>query len=529
VIPNLRFFSTRSGQRVAYVDRGAAEALVLPPWWVSHLERDYEYPPFRDFMDGLAAHFRVIHYDRVGVGLSDRGRIDHSPALELEVLEQLVQHVGVPRIHLLGCSCAGPIAMAFAARRPELVGRMVLVGSFCEGARLAPVESQRALVGLVRSSWGLGSRTMADLFHPSGDAAYRGHFAELQRDCAGAETAAQLLELTYRFDATPFIDQIRAPTLVIHRRADNAVRKEHARDLASRIAGATLLLVDGDAHLPWDGPAQAILDAAIGFLRADADAASLPADDAAEPRRAGELWTVRFAGKQVSLRHAKGLTDLARLLARPQQEMHVFELVGVESAALANAGPAIPRSDHKALASYRRRLADLDEELREAVDHNDEGRRRRLAEDRQALLQHVASETGLGGRPRAFADPVERARKAVSARLRDTIERIEAALPALGEHLRTSVVTGVRCVYRPTRELRWIVSPDPRYRRREPDSGASYIGGRHASAPARHPPRRRWLQWARAGRRAPLGDRGRARHHRRGGPPQHRRSARPDV
>ncbi len=53
-------------------------------------------------------------------------------------------------------------------------------------------------------------------------------------------------------------------------------------------------------------------------------------------------------------------------------------------------------------------------------------------------------------------DPVERARKAVTARIRDAIRRIGRVAPALGRHLEASVSTGVRCTYAPRGE-----SPGP--------------------------------------------------------------------
>jgi enamine deaminase RidA (YjgF/YER057c/UK114 family) len=56
--------------------------------------------------------------------------------------------------------------------------------------------------------------------------------------------------------------------------------------------------------------------------------------------------------------------------------------------------------------------------------------------------------TGLGGRPRTFANrAVERARKAVTARIRDAVRRLDDVLPEAGAHLDRYVVTGVRCRY----------------------------------------------------------------------------------
>ena len=70
--------------------------------------------------------------------------------------------------------------------------------------------------------------------------------------------------------------------------------------------------------------------------------------------------------------------------------------------------------------------------------------------------------TGLGGRDRKLGSgEAERARKAVVARLRDTIGRITRTMPELGGHLDRSVTTGIYCQYRPDIAIRWEVTSTP--------------------------------------------------------------------
>src|SRR5262249_26110743 len=115
-------------------------------------------------------------------------------------------------------------------------------------------------------------------------------------------------------------------------------------------------------------------------------------------------------------------------------------------------------ADRQALAEYHRRLQEIDEELAEAETGADLGRARKLAGERDALLAQLAADTGRGGRARRLNDPVERARKAVTARLRDAIRRVKAADPAAAEHLERAVKTGVYCAYRPDPPVTWTVS-----------------------------------------------------------------------
>jgi hypothetical protein len=178
-------------------------------------------------------------------------------------------------------------------------------------------------------------------------------------------------------------------------------------------------------------------------------------------RRAGDTWTLIFAGRSATLRDAKGLRDLAVLLAAPGREVTATGLVSgpadMAAPGLAALG-ADPVLDDQARAAYRTRLARLDEELAEADAHQDIERSARLATERDALIGELAHATGLGGRSRRLGDVTERARSTVTARIRSAIGRIERAHPELGRHLRASIVTGARCSYRPAETMRWSIS-----------------------------------------------------------------------
>jgi DNA-binding CsgD family transcriptional regulator len=104
---------------------------------------------------------------------------------------------------------------------------------------------------------------LADIWVPGTDSATRDAFAALQRAAADAETAAAMLEAIYATDVRDVLGDVRAPTLVVHRRDDRAIPFELGRDLAAGIPGARLVAVDGDIHLPWLGDRDSVL-AALG-------------------------------------------------------------------------------------------------------------------------------------------------------------------------------------------------------------------------------------------------------------------------
>jgi hypothetical protein len=168
-------------------------------------------------------------------------------------------------------------------------------------------------------------------------------------------------------------------------------------------------------------------------------------------RLVGDVWTLSYDGVTAQLPDAKGLHDLARLLAAPHREIAARELAG-DPTPDSGADEVL---DERAKAAYKARLADLDAEIDEAAEHHDDGRLARATAERDALVASLAQAYGLGHRPRRLGDPGERARTAVTARIRDSIRRIDRVHPALAAHLRASVETGRSCTYRPAAPIRW--------------------------------------------------------------------------
>jgi hypothetical protein len=144
---------------------------------------------------------------------------------------------------------------------------------------------------------------------------------------------------------------------------------------------------------------------------------------------------------------------LAVLMTRPQESVHVMELVGGDRAGYAIDGAAgAPVLDAQAKLAYETRLADLDAEVVEAEEWGDAERVARARHEIQALSEEVASAMGHHGHDRRFASPSERARQSVTKALRASINRLGRQCPALGRHLAEAVSTGTFCTYRPDRD-----------------------------------------------------------------------------
>jgi hypothetical protein len=163
-------------------------------------------------------------------------------------------------------------------------------------------------------------------------------------------------------------------------------------------------------------------------------------------QREGEIWTVAGpAGPPVRLRHGKGLVYLQYLIEQPGRQVHVLELAGIEH----RTGDAGAVLDPQAKAAYRARLDDLGEQLAEAERFQDSTRARRIEQEIDSLAEQLAGAVGLGGRDRRAASDVERVRINVQRRLKDTVDRVSAANPALGRYLAAALKTGTYCLYQP--------------------------------------------------------------------------------
>ncbi|MET9250905.1 AAA family ATPase [Nonomuraea sp. NPDC003709] len=192
--------------------------------------------------------------------------------------------------------------------------------------------------------------------------------------------------------------------------------------------------------------------AALGML------VRLPPPAANAFRLDGGVWTLTFAGRTVHLPDSKGLADLRVLLDRPGSDVSAVELLNPAGGEVVLATRSMGGDDvldEEARIRYRRRLELLDDELDRAAELGDNRRAAELDAERTALLNELRTAAGLGGRPRRLGDEAERARKAVTNRIRNTLRQLDQRHPELAAHLRSSLSTGATCRYHPSPEVRW--------------------------------------------------------------------------
>jgi DNA-binding XRE family transcriptional regulator len=185
-----------------------------------------------------------------------------------------------------------------------------------------------------------------------------------------------------------------------------------------------------------------------------------------------DYWTIRYQGHAAFLKDSRGLHCLALLLRYPGREFHASELLAslilmgapwpppavtanrrlrdagdqLISGGLSDAGPVL---DAQAKAECKRRLKDLRQELKEAEQFNDPERAAKAQHEVNRITQQLASAIGLGGRDRKTCSEAERARSAVTKRIKRAIRKIGEAIPSLGHHLSARIKAGYFCSYNP--------------------------------------------------------------------------------
>jgi class 3 adenylate cyclase/pimeloyl-ACP methyl ester carboxylesterase len=264
--PSIQFVKRKDGVKIAYSKFGEGQPLVFPPPWVTSLAFILEDPFSNQFFKQLAQKSIVIVYDKQGCGQSDRDRKEFTLESELLDLETVVDHLGFSQFNLFGASMSGPLSIAYTARHPKRVTRLILYGTYANGKTLTKKEVQLAISSLIKASWGLGSRAIADIFVPEADAEVLKSVASYQQLSSNSEIAIKLLELFHSVDVTESLSIIKIPTLILHREGDKVILIRHGRQLASEIPNSNFKILSGNAHPIWYGESNKIIEEILEFL-----------------------------------------------------------------------------------------------------------------------------------------------------------------------------------------------------------------------------------------------------------------------
>jgi TolB-like protein/Tfp pilus assembly protein PilF len=170
-------------------------------------------------------------------------------------------------------------------------------------------------------------------------------------------------------------------------------------------------------------------------------------------KETGDFWEFEFDGSHVQLVAVKGFIDIKTLISRTGSPVHCAELMGV---AVFSHGEQV--IDEQARQAYRSKISALQQDIEEAENNRDFEAAQKLQIEYEKLIEHLSGAMGLNGKIRETGSTVEKARSAVTWRIRNAISKIEQAHPSLGKHLSNSIKTGTFCSYEPEKTVEWDLS-----------------------------------------------------------------------
>jgi DNA-binding winged helix-turn-helix (wHTH) protein/pimeloyl-ACP methyl ester carboxylesterase len=251
----VQFFTTSDGVRIAYTLGGSGPPLVRAIDWLNHLDFEWKNPYRRQWFSQIMGHNTLLRYDQRGSGLSDWNVDDFSFERSLSDFEELITAVGFDKFALVGSCQGGPIGMAYAARHPERVSKLILVGSFARGwppPSSMMTEQFNAMLTLIRLGWGRDNpafrQLWTTLFRPDASPEEAEWMNEFQRVTSSPDNAALMMAEFPKIDITDLLPKVSCPTLVLHSRDEAVVPAAEGRLIASRIRGARYVELPSRSH-----------------------------------------------------------------------------------------------------------------------------------------------------------------------------------------------------------------------------------------------------------------------------------------
>ena len=258
--------------------------LVFLLGWPTHLALTWENPAFADFLRGLAAFSRLILFDRLGNGMSDRGPTGRAFEDGMDDVRTVLRAVDSERTGFFGCHLGGRLALLFAApTRADHRGGLTFAShpttlrdpDYPWGS--TPEERERLLASLRDGTLDPAGLLAGIAPSESTDASHRWWSTFFSSAATPPESIDEITSFG-PVDIRGLLGAVHRRTLVLHRTGDRVANVAASRYLATRLPQARLAGLPGDDHLPFGGDQESVLAVTREF---HTGAARTPAPDRA--------------------------------------------------------------------------------------------------------------------------------------------------------------------------------------------------------------------------------------------------------
>ena len=263
--------------------------LIYVPGIISHVEFFHELPGYSAFMEGLASFARVIVFDKLGNGMSDR--VSGAPSLEQRIddIPAIMDAVGSKRATLFAVSEGGPISLLYAATHPERIESIVLYETFAsyggvqdEVDGIMPPDMHKIFTDFMITNHGKG-QTLAGFGGSylegtpeerrllwerrfKGDSVPFPLDARVQELWGRAERLSNspggfraVYEMLLKIDVRAALPLIKCPVLILHAANRLSMFDAQNRYLETHIPNARRVALDGVDHFPWFAEAEKVV------------------------------------------------------------------------------------------------------------------------------------------------------------------------------------------------------------------------------------------------------------------------------
>ena len=256
--PTVRYASADDGAKIAYATSGTGPPLLRAAHHPTHLELEWIEPTDRTFFDRLGESHTLIRVDHRGCGLSDLDVDNFSAARSAEDLKAVADALGLDRLALLGCSNGAMVAIEFAARYPQMVSRLVLLGGYVDGRSVRDGEPQSgdrdAILKMAEEGWETPDSAFVagyiSVYLPTATQEQVRRIARDVQNSCPVENEIRGREFYNNHSVAHLLAKVKAPTLVLHCRGDAVHPLSEGQKLAKGIPDAQLAVLESRNHYP---------------------------------------------------------------------------------------------------------------------------------------------------------------------------------------------------------------------------------------------------------------------------------------
>ena len=256
--PRIRYATADDGVKIAFAVSGSGPPLLRVAHHPTHLGFEWAVSIDRALFDALGEGHTLIRLDQRGSGLSDLNVDDFSTSRKAKDIKSVVDTLGLDHIALFGSSSGAMSAVEFAVMYPEYVSHLITLGGYVDGRSvregLAEATTEDAILSMAKAGWETPDSAFVSgflsVYFPTASPELVRELATYVQNCCPVENEILGRDYFNQHSVADLLDEVRAPTLVMHSRGDAVHPLAEGQKLARGIVDAELMVLESRNHYP---------------------------------------------------------------------------------------------------------------------------------------------------------------------------------------------------------------------------------------------------------------------------------------